>query len=121
MTTTAFILLALFGIKHFLADFLLQTDVMLREKGVYGMLGGIQHALVHAVLTFSILVFFCEDINLAIALSVLDFVLHYNIDWAKQQLNKGLSTADRMFWVWMGADQGLHYLTYIGIIYVAIL
>jgi hypothetical protein len=31
-------------------------------------------------------------------------------------LNKGLTPADRMFWVWFGADQGLHYLTYIAII-----
>ena len=121
MTLTAFVLLALFGIKHFLADFLLQTNFMLREKGIYGMPGGVLHSLIHAAFTFLILVFFCEYLDVAIVLSVLDFLLHYHIDWAKQQLNKGLSTADRMFWVWLGADQGLHYLTYIGIIYVAIL
>lgn len=118
MTTTVFILLALFGIKHFLADFLMQFDYMLREKGIYGATGGVHHSLVHASFTFLILVFFCHDANVIIGLAFLDFVLHYHIDWAKQQLNRGLTTADRMFWVWMGADQGLHYLTYIGIIYV---
>lgn len=118
MNTTVFILLALFGIKHFLADFLLQFEYMLREKGIYGADGGIHHAALHAAFTFLILVFFCDSANDIIVLSLADGIVHYHIDWAKQQLNKGLSAADHMFWVWMGADQGLHYLTYIGIIYV---
>lgn len=117
MTTTVFILLALFGIKHFIADFVMQYDYMLREKGIYGATGGIHHSLVHASWTFLILVCFCDNANTVIGLAFLDFVLHYHIDWAKQQLNRSLTTADQMFWVWMGADQGLHYLTYIGIIY----
>jgi hypothetical protein len=116
MNTTVFILLALFGIKHFIADFLMQYDYMLREKGIYGATGGVHHSLVHASWTFLILVCFVDHANVIIGLAFLDFVLHYHIDWAKQQLNRGLTSADRMFWVWMGADQGLHYLTYIGII-----
>jgi hypothetical protein len=31
-------------------------------------------------------------------------------------LNKGLTPADRQFWIWLGLDQALHYLTYVGII-----
>ena len=116
MTATVFILLALFGIKHFIADFLMQFDYMLREKGIYGAIGGVHHALVHASWTFLILVFLCSNVNTIIALSFADFVLHYHIDWFKQRLNKGLTSADRMFWVWLGADQALHYLTYVGII-----
>lgn len=119
MTTTVFLLLALFGIKHFIADYLMQFDYMLREKGIYGATGGVHHSLVHASWTFLILVFFCNDANLIIGLAALDFVLHYHVDWAKQQLNRGLTPADRKFWIWMGLDQALHYLTYIGIIYVA--
>ena len=119
MTLTVFSLLAAFGIKHFIADYLLQFPYMLNEKGIYGATGGIHHSLVHASFTFLILVFFCNNAHIIIALSVLDFVLHYHIDWSKQQLNRGLTPVDRMFWVWMGADQALHYLTYIGIIYVA--
>ena len=117
MNTTAFILLALFGVKHFIADFLLQFPYMLGQKGTYGADGGIHHAAVHATFTFLILVFFAHSANDVIMLALADGVIHYHIDWAKQQLNKGMSPADRMFWVWMGADQGLHYLTYIGIIY----
>jgi hypothetical protein len=116
MTSTVFILLALFGIKHFVADFLMQYDYMLREKGIYGATGGLHHAIVHASFTFFILVFFCPDANTIIALSFVDFVLHYHIDYFKQKLNQRLTTADRQFWIWLGADQALHYLTYIGII-----
>lgn len=119
MTTTVFLLLALFGIKHFIADYLMQFDYMLREKGTYAADGGIHHALLHASFTFLILVFFCDNADIIIGLAFVDFVLHYHIDWCKQQLNRGLNSADRMFWVWLGLDQALHYLTYIGIIYVA--
>ena len=45
-------------------------------------------------------------------------LVHYHIDWIKQQLNRGYTTADRQFWFWLGADQAAHYLTYVGIIYV---
>jgi hypothetical protein len=116
MTTTVFILLALFGIKHFIADYLMQFDYMLREKGIYGADGGIHHSLVHASWTFLILVFFSDNADVIIALAFADFVLHYHIDWSKQQLTRSLTSADRMFWVWMGLDQTLHYLTYIAII-----
>jgi len=116
MTSTVLILLALFGIKHFIADFLMQFPYMLRDKGTYLAEGGIHHALTHASWTFLILVLFIHHANDLIALSLVDFVLHYHIDYFKQQLNKGLTAADRQFWVWMGLDQALHYLTYVGII-----
>ena len=116
MTATVFILLALFGIKHFIADFLMQYDYMLREKGIYGATGGLHHAMVHASFTFLILVFFCSNAHIIIPLSFTDFVLHSHIDYFKQKLNRGLTSADRQFWIWFGADQALHYLTYVGII-----
>ena len=116
MTATVFILLALFGIKHFIADFLMQYDYMLRDKGIYGAEGGLHHAMVHASFTFFILVFFCNNANEIIALSFADFVLHYHIDWAKQQLSRGKLMPHHQFWILFGADQTLHYLTYVGII-----
>jgi len=116
MTSTVFSLLALFGIKHFIADFLMQYPYMIRDKGIYGAEGGLHHAVVHACWTFLILVPFITSAEQLIALPLVDFVLHYHIDYFKQQFNRGLTTADRMFWVWLGADQALHYLTYVGII-----
>lgn len=114
------VLLALFGIKHFVCDFWLQFPYMLSEKGIYGANGGIHHALAHSLGTFIVLML-VFDINVsstfvAIKLALFDGVVHYHIDWAKQKLNKGLTPADSKFWFWMGLDQLLHYLTYLFII-----
>ena len=111
---TIILLLALFGIKHFICDFLLQFPYMLVQKGTYGAEGGIHHATIHGIWTWFILLPFLG--TMAVFPALFDTALHYHIDWAKQQLNRELTPADRMFWVWFGADQGLHYLTYIAII-----
>ena len=108
------LLLALFGIKHFICDFLLQFPYMLEQKGIYGASGGVDHALFHAIFTWLILAPFLG--SMAVFAALFDMAVHYHIDWAKQQLNKGLTPADREFWIWFGLDQALHYLTYIVII-----
>jgi hypothetical protein len=108
------LLLALFGIKHFICDFVLQFSYMLAQKGTYGAQGGLDHAYIHGIFTWCVLLPFIG--SMAAFAALFDVVTHYHIDWAKQQLNRGLTPADRMFWVWFGADQGLHYLTYIAII-----
>ena len=118
MMTTIFLLLALLGIKHFLADFVFQYDYMVRERGVYGAVGGVHHSLYHAVFTMFILLFVIGDAYLSIGLALADGVAHYHIDWAKQQLNRNLTMKDDRWWTLMGLDQCLHYLTYVGIIYV---
>jgi hypothetical protein len=119
------ILLALFGIKHFVCDFVLQNENMFKDKGIYMAPGGRNHAAMHALGTFIVLlIIFPWDIGahmFAIILGILDGLIHYHIDWAKTNLSRGLTPADRKFWVWFGADQGLHYLTYIGIIAILVL
>jgi len=123
--STIILLLALFGIKHFICDFVLQYPYMLEQKGTYGAAGGIAHATIHALGTLVVLVIALpwglSAHIAALILGIIDGVIHYHIDWVKQQLNNGLTVADRMFWVWFGADQGLHYLTYIAIIGVLVL
>ena len=114
------LLLALFGIKHFICDFVLQNNRMIKDKGTYLALGGVQHATEHALGTFVVLVIVLPW-NLgahlaAVVFGLLDGLVHYHIDWAKTNLSRGLTPADREFWVYLGADQGLHYLTYVGII-----
>jgi len=106
--------LALFGIKHFVCDFLLQNPKMLSQKGTYGAWGGIEHAMVHGLGTWLILLPFFGLFGFVFAL--FDGFVHYHVDWTKQQFSKGLTPADRKFWVLLGADQALHYLTYIAII-----
>ena len=125
MTEFILLLLILFVIKHFICDFLLQYPYMLAEKGIYGAKGGIAHALCHAVgmliVLFLVLPWDFSVHLFALILAIFDGVIHYHIDWAKQKLNRGFTPADRMFWVWFGADQTMHYLTYIAIIGIILL
>lgn len=127
MTSTTFIvvLLALFGIKHFLCDFVFQYNSMISQKGIYGALGGIQHAAIHAVGTMIVLLLILPwnlSAHIAvIALAVIDGAIHYHIDWAKTNLSASYTPKDREFWIYLGADQGLHYLTYILIIGILVL
>ncbi len=117
---TIIVLLALFGIKHFLADFLWQFPFMVRDKGRYGAEGGMTHALLHGVLTFFVLIGFTRP-EVAVTLALIDSVIHYHIDWAKTNLSQDLTIEDHRFWVWFGLDQTLHYLTYIAIIAIIVL
>lgn len=125
MNELILLLLALFGIKHFVCDFLLQFPYMLEQKGTYRARGGIDHAAIHSLGTLVVLVIALPwglAAHLAaVILSLFDGVAHYHIDWLKQRLNRGLTPADREFWIWFGADQTLHYLTYIAIITVVVL
>lgn len=115
---TAFIL------KHFIADFPLQSQRMVDEKGIYGLEGGIIHAGIHGWFTMMIIMTFyvtsgwdAAAAGLVGALcGLLDAGIHYHIDWAKMRLGRGLTPADRAFWTLLGVDQMLHYLTYVLII-----
>ena len=117
---TVIALLALFGIKHFLADFLLQLPYMVADKGQYGAPGGLQHCWIHGVLTFFVLIGFARPED-AVTLALIDSAVHYHIDWAKTNLSRGLTVQDHRFWVWFGLDQTLHYLTYVAIIGIIVL
>lgn len=119
------LLLALFGVKHFLCDFVFQYNSMIIQKGIYGAPGGIEHAAYHAMGTLVVLLialpWSLTAHTIAVALAGLDGVIHYHIDWVKTNLSSKYTPADREFWIYLGADQGLHYLTYILIIGIIIL
>lgn len=113
--------LLLLFVKHFVCDFPLQTSPwMYRNKGIYFHPGGIAHSAVHALGTWLVLVFFIGEQAWLYAL--LDFIVHYHIDWAKLQLNKryGLRPDNsNWFWILLGLDQLAHHITYFVIIYYA--
>ena len=115
------VLLVGFAIKHFLADFVLQTAWMVREKGVYGRPGGLVHAGWHAVLSL-ILLLACEvPAGLTLALVGAEWVIHYHIDYAKESFSRRIrkTPADHGFWITLGFDQMLHQLTYAAMIVAA--
>ena len=52
------------------------------------------------------------------AIALGEFVLHYHIDWLKEQVTRrnGWTAQDRGFWHALGTDQLVHGLTYLGIV-----
>lgn len=118
MNEAAFILLVLLFVKHFVVDFILQTEEQIRSKGIYFDWPGITHALQHGLGTF-IAFFIFVDPSTALLVATIDTAIHYHVDWAKINLNKKYSytPADKKFWVWFGADQLAHSLTYIWLIW----
>ena len=124
MTTTAILWLFFWLFtKHFVVDFPLQANpYQYKNKGTYGHAGGILHSGLHGIATFLVLSFFVPS-YIAAWLSIADFTVHYHIDWAKMNLNKktgwGPLTSE-WFWIALGFDQYLHYLTYLAIVVAAV-
>jgi hypothetical protein len=113
------LILGLFVVKHFIADFPLQYPRHYTVKGTYGQWGGIEHALIHGAFTAVILSVFVP-IDLVLQMAAIDVLVHYHIDWAKMNVNRHFGwgpLTHEEFWVALGVDQLLHYLTYIGIVY----
>jgi hypothetical protein len=104
-------MLELLFIKHFIADFVIQDNETAIAKRRYRFLS---HSFHHAVLTFWILFFFTTP-NVAFLLATLDFIAHHHIDYIKSRLSEKITPADRKYWIYLGADQLLHYLTYLAI------
>ena len=117
---TLFYLLIALQLKHFIVDFPLQTKYQWSNKGTYGHLGGVLHAALHGLGTFTVLFLFTDELSLAWYIALADMFIHYHIDWAKMNINKRLGwgpTTHPEFWVLLGLDQLLHQLTYVGMIF----
>ncbi|MGZ8415594.1 MAG: DUF3307 domain-containing protein [Methyloceanibacter sp.] len=105
--------------KHAVADFYLQTPYQYLNKGKYGHPGGFIHAGIHTALTPLVyLVLLPGSLLIAVGLALGEFVLHYHIDWLKEQAThrNGWTTSDRGFWFALGTDQLVHGLTYLLIV-----
>jgi Protein of unknown function (DUF3307) len=110
-------------IKHAVADFILQTEAQRREKGNYGATGGLTHSLTHIALTTPVFAFLPPAATGIVAtLLAAEFVLHYHIDWAKEQIvrKNAWTSHDTPFWWAIGIDQLLHGLSYAGLIWLAL-
>jgi hypothetical protein len=122
MFDSIFILLALLFVKHWYIDFVNQSSEEVHGKGIYGNAYGVMHSIKHGVATFIIFWMFLSSWPLAIILGAIDFALHYHIDWAKININKryNYTVEHKPFWIWLGADQLAHQLTYIFLIWIVI-
>ncbi len=112
-------LLIAFQLKHLLCDYFFQYPRHFMVKGTYGKWGGVEHALIHGagtLLVFGLAGYFLPVFGLA---AIIDFVIHYHVDWAKMKLGavKGWKPDNNKFWWALGVDQFLHHVTYIGLIW----
>jgi len=107
-------LMGLFIFKHFLADFVLQTHRHIVGKEYYGRWAGVEHSFHHGILTFLVVVPFV-NLSTALLIGLIDTIVHYHIDYVKARFGtKDISK--KSHWTWFGADQMLHYLTYLAIV-----
>lgn len=133
----SFVSLLLLFIKHYIIDFILQTPFQYLNKGTYGHLGGIVHALNHSMGTTISLILvaplisfpFLDYLITVIFLSLLDGILHYHMDWVKVKISNRYNykpstklgctnTQATLYYWWLGFDQIFHNLTYVLISYL---
>jgi hypothetical protein len=115
------LLMLLLGLmfKHFLADFPLQSQYMLKKTAAEGWLLPLAaHCAIHGLLTFWVVVPF-SGLRLALLVAVGDFLAHLLVDYWKAHLTH-YTVADKGFWVTLGIDQMLHNFTYIAIAFICV-
>lgn len=114
-----FILLIVFQLKHFLADFIFQHHYMLKKvRAGWDFLGPLAlHCSVHALLTLMI----CLLYNYKLAwLAAVDFGVHFLLDRFRsgpRYLGRFNDPTTSTFWWILGADQMFHHLTHIAVIW----
>lgn len=119
----ALVAMALLLIKHAVADFFLQTPWQYKNKGRYGHPGGIVHSLIHVATTpVAYLVLAPASLALALWIAAGEFLVHYHVDWAKEQIlaRNHLTPDKRGHWWALGTDQLAHGLTYVAIAYLLV-
>ena len=131
--------------KHFLGDGVLQTSYQYINKAKFMHPGGLIHAGIHGLFTMpAILIGLIVTaphmpqllaLWLAVSLGITDMIVHYTIDYGKENLTRGygwikvghggpdepvLSIYNtRYFWALVG-DQCLHFATYLALMAAAL-
>lgn len=111
------LVLLILQIKHYLCDYLLQSEYQYSNKGIYGHPGGILHAGLHALFTVSAFAAIAPSLRLGLAIVVGEFIVHYHLDWTKEQIlrRRQWTFPQAQYWWVFGADQALHEITYLAI------
>lgn len=115
------LLLLLFQIKHWYADFKIQTYMQTVKKGIWLDPIGLSHSFDHvwtslvALLLFSLV--YPVAVWLVLLLCFIEGILHYFIDFVKVKFGCKDNTKPQ-FWNQFGLDQLAHQLCYLGITYL---
>lgn len=118
MITAMIFLLVLLQIKHWYIDFVNQDMEEVNHNGIYLDWRGVKHSFKQGIGTmwcvWVIVGGVFGDIVFAALLGMLDFIIHYHIDWMKMNWgNRDIQSP--AFWNHLGLDQMAHQLTYIAI------
>jgi hypothetical protein len=111
------LLLLLLELKHWYADFKIQTYAQTVRKGIYQDPIGISHSLDHLIGTLVVLFVFSMLIQpispgLAVVLAVVEAIIHYHIDWTKVKFGCGDPKSPK-YWNHFGLDQMAHKVCYL--------
>jgi len=118
-TALAMTALLALQLKHFLCDFVLQSEYQVRTKGIYGHFGGFIHSGLHILGTIPALLILGAGVQTIAIVLVVEFAIHYHTDWSKSAVDKAYHWGfdDQRHWIVFGLDQLVHQLTYLGIVY----
>ena len=112
-------LLFLFQIKHWYADFKIQTYMQTVKKGVWMDLTGLSHSLDHVWGTLLILTIFSMFHSISptviIMIGIVEGIVHYLIDYTKVKYGCKDNTKP-LFWNQFGLDQLAHQASYLLIV-----
>jgi hypothetical protein len=117
-------LLTLLQIKHWYADFKIQTYMQTVKKGVWLNPVGISHTMDHiwcslvALFVFSLI--FSINVSLIIPIVFVEGILHYTIDFTKVKYGCKDNTKP-LFWNQFGLDQLAHQICYMAMAYILII
>jgi hypothetical protein len=117
-------LLLLLQIKHWYADFKIQTYMQTIKKGVWldpiGMSHTIDHMRASAVALTIFWLFFHVSIPAIILCIILEGLYHYIVDYTKVKYGSKDNTKP-LFWNQFGLDQMAHQASYLAIAYYLLL
>ncbi len=113
------LLLTLFQIKHWYADFKIQTYMQTVKKGVWLDPVGLSHTLDHVWSSLLVLmifsIFHAIPVITIIAVAFAEGIYHYLIDYTKVKYGCKDNTKP-LFWNQFGLDQLAHQISYLAIV-----
>lgn len=119
----ALLLLFLLQVKHWYADFKIQTYMQTVKKGVWLDPIGVSHSLDHTWCSLVALLigsfFISISLPLVMVLCAVEGILHYIIDFVKVKYGCKDNTKP-LFWNQFGLDQLAHQTTYLLIVFLLI-
>jgi hypothetical protein len=105
-------------IKHTVVDLALQHYIVGQKKLQWLNPKAHWHYAQHGIGTMLVTFPLTGDLLLSALVSLLDYLIHWHVDWAKHHWihRYGWTSADAGFWWAAAIDQTLHYLTYCAIV-----